>query len=141
MNNEINMLCMILKWERSEWLKCMICLSGTNVDVLRVSMVYILRYIKNSNGILGMNTYELFTIGLMLGRKYVADETYSTIAWSKLSGYSIYKINMMERHFLWVIGYDLHITECFYEYIKANLKKSNDYIDIMKAAKILQKLK
>ncbi|KAG7119784.1 Meiotically up-regulated gene 80 protein like [Verticillium longisporum] len=78
--------------------------------------------------------YRLLTVALMLGNKFLDDNTYTNKTWAEVSGISVQEIHVMEVEFLSNMRYSLLATKdewedwlaklsCFSEYYERALKQ------------------
>lgn len=52
--------------------------------------------------------YRFLTTALMLGSKFLDDNTFINRSWSEVSGISVTELNQLERDWLLALGYNLH---------------------------------
>jgi Cyclin len=65
--------------------------------------------------------FRLLTIALMLGNKFLDDNTYTNKTWAEVSGISVTEIHIMEVEFLSNMRYDLYVSEEEWKDWKATL--------------------
>ncbi|KAI1370660.1 hypothetical protein F4677DRAFT_347011 [Hypoxylon crocopeplum] len=88
-------------------------LLGMNYLTKRVNML-------NQNGSFNPTDgqmWKMLTIGLLLGSKFLDDNTFQNRSWSDVSGIPVSELNTMENEWLKHIGWSLYV----------NLDKSQDY--------------
>lgn len=82
-----------------------------NVVLLALLFIYRLKdYNPNVSGKQG-SEFRLLTIALMLGNKYLDDNTYTNKTWAEVSGISVQEIHVMEVEFLSNMRYNLFTSE------------------------------
>ncbi|OAC98031.1 cyclin, partial [Mucor lusitanicus CBS 277.49] len=65
--------------------------------------------------------YRLFTVALMLGNKFLDDNTFTNKTWSEVSGMKVTDLNIMELEFLEVLRFKLFIRNDEFERWKSAL--------------------
>ncbi|KAI8144777.1 hypothetical protein BJV82DRAFT_606221 [Fennellomyces sp. T-0311] len=75
--------------------------------------------------------YRLFTVALMLGNKYLDDNTFTNTTWSHVSGMSKAELQTMEFEFLDVVDYRLCVNKYEYYAWKEELVAFHDKIKAM----------
>nr|ODN90880.1 hypothetical protein L204_05719 [Cryptococcus depauperatus CBS 7855] len=79
-------------------------------SVTLVALLYIYRLkMKNSFTSTPGSEHRPFVAALMLGNKYLDDNTYTNATWAELAGISIKEINRMETEFLVGLNYELGV--------------------------------
>ena len=90
-------------------------LSTTQVtqNVILLALLFIYRLKKFNPGVSGKrgSEFRLLTIALMLGNKFLDDNTYTNKTWSEVSGISVQEIHIMEVEFLSNMRYNLFVSE------------------------------
>ncbi|KAF2503191.1 hypothetical protein BU16DRAFT_32375 [Lophium mytilinum] len=82
-----------------------------NVILLALMFIYRLKQINPSvKGKLG-SEYRLLTVALMLGNKFLDDNTYTNKTWADVSGISVLEVHIMEVEFLSNMRYSLFTSE------------------------------
>ncbi|KAI8983783.1 hypothetical protein BDB01DRAFT_850439 [Pilobolus umbonatus] len=92
---------------------CKQILTATQLSesVILLSLKYIAMLLQNNPTIQGAegSEYRLFTVALMLGNKFLDDNTFTNKTWSEVSGMKVTDLNIMELEFLDVLRYTLFI--------------------------------
>lgn len=75
--------------------------------------MFIYRLKKLNPGVKGKlgSEFRLFTVALMLGNKFLDDNTYTNKTWAEVSGISVQEIHIMEVEFLSNMRYTLYASE------------------------------
>jgi len=76
-------------------------------------LMFIYRLKKFNPGVSGKrgSEFRLLTIALMLGNKFLDDNTYTNKTWAEVSGISVMEIHIMEVEFLSNMRYDLYVSK------------------------------
>ncbi|CAL3966577.1 unnamed protein product [Diplocarpon coronariae] len=86
-------------------------LSTTQVadNVIILALLFIYRLKKSNPAVKGNSgsEYRLLTVALMLGNKFLDDNTYTNKTWAEVSGISVGEIHVMEVEFLSNMRYSL----------------------------------
>lgn len=84
---------------------------GKNVILLALMFIYRLKeFNPDVSGKMG-SEFRLLTIALMLGNKFLDDNTYTNKTWAEVSGISVNEIHIMEVEFLSNMKYQLYASE------------------------------
>ncbi|QSZ37240.1 hypothetical protein DSL72_009334 [Monilinia vaccinii-corymbosi] len=78
-----------------------------NVILLALLFIYRLKYINKAVKGRSGSEYRLLTVALMLGNKFLDDNTYTNKTWAEVSGISVTEIHIMEVEFLSNMRYSL----------------------------------
>ena len=73
--------------------------------------------------------YRLLTVALMLGNKFLDDNTYTNKTWADVSGISVGEIHIMEVEFLSNMRYNLYTSESEWEEWSQKLSRFYDYFE------------
>ncbi|KAG1078064.1 hypothetical protein G6F42_024447 [Rhizopus arrhizus] len=86
-------------------------------SVILLSLKYIAMLLQNNPSIQGADgsEYRLFTVALMLGNKFLDDNTFTNKTWSEVSGMKVTDLNIMELEFLDVLRFKLSVQKEEYE--------------------------
>ncbi|KAM0280218.1 hypothetical protein ACHAQH_004176 [Verticillium albo-atrum] len=113
-------------------------LSTTQVtqSVILLALLFVYRLKMTNPAVKGRSgsEYRLLTVALMLGNKFLDDNTYTNKTWAEVSGISVQEIHVMEVEFLSNMRYSLLATKdewedwlaklaCFSEYYERALKQ------------------
>ncbi|KAH8811953.1 hypothetical protein F5884DRAFT_750282 [Xylogone sp. PMI_703] len=100
-----------------------------NVILLALLFIYRLKIINPVvNGRAG-SEYRLLTVALMLGNKFLDDNTYTNKTWAEVSGISVNEIHVMEVEFLSNMRYSLLASKEQWEEWQQKLGKFWTYCD------------
>lgn len=101
-----------LSWNRN-------VLSNINVskNVIFLALLFIYRLKERNPFIQGKpgSEYRLLTIALVLGNKFLDDNTYTNKTWAEITGIFIKEIHVMETEFLTNIRYSLFVSKSQWE--------------------------
>ena len=73
--------------------------------------------------------YRLLTVALMLGNKFLDDNTYTNKTWAEVSGISVQEVHIMEVEFLSNMRYSLYTSEATWKQWHAKLGKFGAFAD------------
>ncbi|KAI5788828.1 cyclin PHO80-like protein, partial [Pyronema domesticum] len=84
-----------------------------SLNVVLLALLFVHRLKKLNPAVQGRpgSQYRLFTVALMLGNKYLDDNTYTNKTWADVSGISVQEIHIMEVEFLSNMRYSLYVPE------------------------------
>jgi hypothetical protein len=94
---------------------------GRNVILLALMFIYRLKRFNPSVSGKRGSEFRLLTIALMLGNKFLDDNTYTNKTWAEVSGISVTEIHIMEVEFLSNMRYDLYASAEEWSLWKAKL--------------------
>ncbi|EXJ94217.1 hypothetical protein A1O1_02610 [Capronia coronata CBS 617.96] len=102
---------------------------GRNVILLALMFIYRLkRFNPTVSGKRG-SEFRLLTIALMLGNKFLDDNTYTNKTWAEVSGISVNEIHIMEVEFLSNMRYALYASAEEWVEWKAKLGRFGAFYD------------
>ncbi|KAI8997750.1 hypothetical protein BDB01DRAFT_831287 [Pilobolus umbonatus] len=111
---------------------CRQILNATQLSesVVLLALKYIAMLLQNNPNIQGADgsEYRLFTVALMLGNKFLDDNTFTNKTWSEVSGMKVTDLNIMELEFLDVLRFKLSIRKEEYERWRTALFKFRDQL-------------
>ncbi|KAK5550366.1 hypothetical protein LTR46_011629, partial [Exophiala xenobiotica] len=92
-----------------KWVTTIIDTTQVDKNVILLALMFIYRLKKINPSISGKrgSEYRLLAIALMLGNKFLDDNTYTNKTWAEVSGISVTEVHMMEVEFLSNMRYDL----------------------------------
>ena len=97
----------------TKWVTTILSTTQVTQNVILLAMLFIHR-LKMQNptvqGKLG-SEYRLLTVALMLGNKFLDDNTYTNKTWAEVSGISVTEIHVMEVEFLSHMKYNLYTSK------------------------------
>jgi hypothetical protein len=88
-------------------------LLGMNYLARRTNMLNAAGPYKATDGVV----WRMLTIGLLLGSKFLDDNTFQNRSWSEVSGIAVSELNTLEHEWLDAMGWSLYV----------NLDESNDF--------------
>ncbi|KAK4177819.1 hypothetical protein QBC36DRAFT_184079 [Triangularia setosa] len=114
-----------------KWINTVVTTTQITQNVVLLALLYVYRLkMANPNvkGRLG-SEYRLLTVALMLGNKFLDDNTYTNKTWADVSGIGVNEIHVMEVEFLSNMRYGLLVSAeqwrawldklaSFYEYLE-----------------------
>ncbi|OCF36166.1 hypothetical protein I316_02038 [Kwoniella heveanensis BCC8398] len=96
--------------EFSKFVGRLLTVTSVSHSVTLVALLYIYRLkMKNQFYATPGSEQRPFVAALMLGNKYLDDNTYTNSTWAELAGMQLQEINRMEKEFLDGLGYDLGV--------------------------------
>ena len=111
----------------------MTILSTTQVtqNVILLALMFIYRLKKLNPTVKGKSgsEFRLLTVALMLGNKFLDDNTYTNKTWAEVSGISVQEIHIMEVEFLSNMKYTLYVSELEWTAWHQKLGRFWDYFD------------
>ncbi|KAF2475171.1 uncharacterized protein BDR25DRAFT_300986 [Lindgomyces ingoldianus] len=105
-----------------------------NVILLALLFIYRLKQINPSVKGKPGSEYRLLTVALMLGNKFLDDNTYTNKTWAEVSGISVQEVHIMEVEFLSNMRYSLYTSQKKWEDWHVILGKFGSFFD--RASKI-----
>ncbi|KAF2123169.1 hypothetical protein BDV96DRAFT_481972 [Lophiotrema nucula] len=100
-----------------------------NVILLALMFVYRLKQINPSVKGKPGSEYRLLTVALMLGNKFLDDNTYTNKTWAEVSGISVQEVHIMEVEFLSNMRYSLFTSQRKWEEWHIILGKFGTFFD------------
>ncbi|KAF4967746.1 hypothetical protein FZEAL_10498 [Fusarium zealandicum] len=112
-----------------KWVYSVLSTTQVTQNVILLALLFIYRLKMSTPQIKGRagSEYRLLTVALMLGNKFLDDNTYTNKTWAEVSCFAVQEIHVMEVEFLSNMRYNLVATEdqwnewldklgCFHEY-------------------------
>lgn len=96
-----------------KWATTVLSTTQVSQNVILLALLFIYRMKKFNSGVKGKKGSEcrLLTIALMLGNKFLDDNTYTNKTWAEVSGIPVQEIHIMEVEFLSNIRYNLFVSK------------------------------
>ncbi|KAL8944685.1 MAG: hypothetical protein Q9216_000253 [Gyalolechia sp. 2 TL-2023] len=96
-----------------KWVVSILSTTQVSQNVILLALMFIYRLKKLNPGVKGKlgSEFRLFTVALMLGNKFLDDNTYTNKTWAEVSGISVTEIHIMEVEFLSNMRYTLYASE------------------------------
>ncbi|KIW12017.1 hypothetical protein PV08_09291 [Exophiala spinifera] len=114
-----------------KWVTTIISTTQVGKNVVLLALMFIYRLKKFNPAVSGKrgSEYRLLTIALMLGNKFLDDNTYTNKTWAEVSGISVTEIHIMEVEFLSNMRYDLYASAAEWTEWKAKLGRFGAFYD------------
>ncbi|KAL6244026.1 hypothetical protein RBB50_008895 [Rhinocladiella similis] len=114
-----------------KWVTTIISTTQVGKNVVLLALMFIYRLKKFNPSVSGKrgSEYRLLTIALMLGNKFLDDNTYTNKTWAEVSGISVSEIHIMEVEFLSNMRYDLYASAEEWTEWKAKLGRFGAFYD------------
>ncbi|EED14870.1 mucin, putative [Talaromyces stipitatus ATCC 10500] len=96
-----------------KWVSSVLSTTQVSQNVILLALLFIYR-LKNFNpGVRGKkgSEFRLMTIALMMGNKFLDDNTYTNKTWAEVSGITVQEIHIMEVEFLSNVRYNLFVSK------------------------------
>jgi hypothetical protein len=114
-----------------KWVLSVLTTTQVTQNVILLALLFIYRLKMSSPQIKGRagSEYRLLTVALMLGNKFLDDNTYTNKTWAEVSGFRVQDIHVMEVEFLSNMRYNLLASEAEWEGWLAKLAHFHEYYD------------
>jgi hypothetical protein len=95
-----------------KWVTTILSTTQVGKNVILLGLLFVYRLKQFNPGVSGKrgSEFRLLTIALMLGNKFLDDNTYTNKTWAEVSGISVTEIHIMEVEFLSNMRYDLYVS-------------------------------
>ncbi|KAL4890502.1 cyclin-domain-containing protein [Aspergillus ambiguus] len=95
-----------------KWVTNILSTTQVSQNVVLLALLFIYRLKETNASVRGKkgSEYRLMTIALMLGNKFLDDNTYTNKTWAEVSGISVQEIHVMEVEFLSNVRYNLFVS-------------------------------
>lgn len=105
------------KAEFLAWNRDVLSTINVSKNVIFLALLFIYRLKERNPTIRGKpgSEYRLLTIALILGNKFLDDNTYTNKTWSEITGIFVKEIHVMEAEFLTNIHYSLLVSKTQWE--------------------------
>ncbi|KAK6533390.1 hypothetical protein TWF694_002338 [Orbilia ellipsospora] len=96
-----------------KWVATILSTTQVSQNVILLALLFIYRLKKLNPSVKGKvgSEYRLLTVALMLGNKFLDDNTYTNKTWAEVSGITVGEIHVMEVEFLSNMRYSLFTSE------------------------------
>ncbi|KAJ2368711.1 hypothetical protein H4S01_001439 [Coemansia sp. RSA 2610] len=86
------------------------------VPIVMLALLYVQKFKQRFPGLNGGcgSEYRMFVVALMLGSKFLEDNTFTTQTWSEVSHLPARELAIMQREFLLALDHRLHVTDTEY---------------------------
>ncbi|KAJ5677066.1 uncharacterized protein N7477_002699 [Penicillium maclennaniae] len=114
-----------------KWVATILSTTQVSQNVILLALLFIYRLKKFNSGVKGKkgSEFRLMTVALMLGNKFLDDNTYTNKTWAEVSGIAVQEIHIMEVEFLSNIRYDLFASEAKWAQWHTKLGLFADYFN------------
>ena len=102
---------------------------GKNVILLALMFIYRLKSFNPTVSGKRGSEFRLLTVALMLGNKFLDDNTYTNKTWAEVSGISVNEIHIMEVEFLSNMRYELYASAEQWRQWKTKLGRFGEYYE------------
>ena len=94
-----------------KWAATTLATTQVSKSVIILALLFIFRLKERNPSVKGKvgSEYRLLTVALMLGNKYLDDNTYTNKTWAEVSGISVKEVHVMEVEFLSNMRYTLYV--------------------------------
>lgn len=119
-----------------KWVLTMLTTTQVTQNVAVFALLYIYRLKLTNPSVKGRpgSEFRLLTVALMLGNKFLDDNTYTNKTWADVSGISVTEIHVMEVEFLSNMRYSLLVTEAQWDQWLDKLKGFWRYLELARQA-------
>lgn len=92
-----------------KWVTTILSTTLVAQNVVLLALLFVYRLKKLNPGVKGKpgSEYRLLTVALMLGNKFLDDNTYTNKTWAEVSGINVAEVHIMEVEFLSNMKYNL----------------------------------
>ncbi|KAI5807093.1 hypothetical protein EDC01DRAFT_609031 [Geopyxis carbonaria] len=96
-----------------KWVTTILATTQVSQNVVLLALLFVYRLKKLNPQVQGKpgSEFRLFTVALMLGNKFLDDNTYTNKTWAEVSGINVQEIHIMEVEFLSNMRYSLYVGE------------------------------
>lgn len=114
-----------------KWVTTILTTTQVTQNVILLALLFVHRLKKFNPGVSGKkgSEYRLLTIALMLGNKFLDDNTYTNKTWAEVSGISVSEIHIMEMEFLSNMRYNLYVSEDEWKRWHVKLARFSSYFN------------
>ena len=114
-----------------KWVTTMLATTQVRPNVILLALLFIYRLKKQNPQVKGKpgSEYRLLTVALMLGNKFLDDNTYTNKTWADVSGIAVNEIHVMEVEFLSNMRYTLYTSDKEWARWSQKLGRFYDYFN------------
>ncbi|KAI9803169.1 MAG: hypothetical protein M1825_001960 [Sarcosagium campestre] len=108
-----------------KWVTTILSTTQVTQNVILLALMFIYRLKKLNPTVKGKvgSEFRLLTVALMLGNKFLDDNTYTNKTWAEVSGISVQEIHIMEVEFLSNMRYSLYTSESDWKEWQSKLRR------------------
>ncbi|KAL4809447.1 cyclin-domain-containing protein [Aspergillus unguis] len=112
-----------------KWLSNVLSTTQVSQNVILLALLFVYRLKTTNPSVRGKkgSEYRLMTVALMLGNKFLDDNTYTNKTWADVSMISVKEIHVMEVEFLSNLRYNLYASEEEWEQWHVKLGRFADF--------------
>lgn len=120
-----------------KWLATLLATTQVTPNVIILAILFIYKLKGFNQHIRGgpNSEFKLMTIALMLGNKFLDDNTYTNKTWADVSAIPVKDVHTMEVEFLSNMRYSLYTSKAHWNAWHEKLGKFGTYIDLANKAK------
>ncbi|KAL9109857.1 MAG: hypothetical protein Q9227_005560 [Pyrenula ochraceoflavens] len=113
-----------------KWVTTILATTQVTQNVVILALLFIYRLKKSNPQVSGKrgSEFRLLTIALMLGNKFLDDNTYTNKTWAEVSGISVSEIHVMEVEFLSNMRYNLYVSSAEWDGWMVKLGKFRKFL-------------
>lgn len=114
-----------------KWVSNILSTTQVSQNVILLALLFIYRLKKFNPAVRGKkgSEYRLMTVALMLGNKFLDDNTYTNKTWADVSRISVQEIHVMEVEFLSNLRYNLFASEKDWAQWHVKLGRFSDFVN------------
>ncbi|KAF2759002.1 hypothetical protein EJ05DRAFT_329080 [Pseudovirgaria hyperparasitica] len=114
-----------------KWVATILSTTQVTPNVILLALMFVYRLKKSNPTVKGKlgSEYRLLTVALMLGNKFLDDNTYTNKTWAEVSGISVTEVHVMEVEFLSNMRYSLFTSEKQWNEWHVTLGKFGTFFD------------
>lgn len=114
-----------------KWVATILTTTQVAQNVILLALLFIYRLKLTNPTVKGKpgSEYRLLTVALMLGNKFLDDNTYTNKTWAEVSGISVQEVHIMEVEFLSNMRYSLFTSQKKWEEWHTVLGKFGTFFD------------
>ncbi|KAH7041455.1 uncharacterized protein B0I36DRAFT_232959 [Microdochium trichocladiopsis] len=118
-----------------KWVHGILTTTQVTQNVVLLALLFVYRLKKTNPKVNGNpgSEYRLLTVALMLGNKFLDDNTYTNKTWAEVSGISVREIHVMEVEFLSNMRYGLLTSKDQWQDWLSKLACFHEYCEVAKA--------
>lgn len=119
-----------------KWVSSVLSTTQVTQNVVALALLYVYRLKMANPTVRGRpgSEYRLLTVALILGNKFLDDNTYTNKTWADVTGISVAEIHVMEVEFLSNMRYSLLVSAEEWERWLDKLAKFWSYLELAKRA-------
>ncbi|EON64012.1 hypothetical protein W97_03242 [Coniosporium apollinis CBS 100218] len=114
-----------------KWVTTILATTQVAQNVILLALLFVYRLKQINPAVKGKpgSEYRLLTVALMLGNKFLDDNTYTNKTWAEVSGISVQEVHVMEVEFLSNMKYNLFTSEADWKQWHITLGKFGTFFE------------